>query len=247
MTGSPSVPTLFVTATDTEVGKTAVAAALAALLRQRGRDVGVLKPVSSGCAEVDGKLVSPDGLCLARAAGADDPHELVCPVRLRHPLAPSVAAELESCEIDLSAVWDAVSTLSGRHDRLIVEGIGGIAVPITATYSVADMAVELGAPLLVVGRAGLGTINHSLLTVEYARSRGLEVAAVLLNSPRDLPAGIAEETNASVIARLSGVPVLGPLRHCHGVSTETGELGELPAMLAGLDDVDKLIADYLGA
>ena len=114
-----SVPTLFVTATDTEVGTTAVASALAGLLRRRGRNVGVMKPLASGCAEVGGGLVSADGVCLARAAGSDDPHELVCPVRLEHPLAPSVAAELEGRSIDLAAVWEAVGALSARHDCLI--------------------------------------------------------------------------------------------------------------------------------
>ena len=243
-----SCPMLFVTATDTEVGKTAVAASLAALLRRRGRNVGVMKPFASACAEVDGKLVSADGLCLARAAGADDPHDRICPVRFKQPLAPMPAAELEGREVDLSLVWDALAALSAAHDVLIVEGIGGIMVPITADYSVADWAVELGAPLLVVARAGLGTINHSLLTVEYARSRGLEVAAVLLNSPTDSPGGIAEETNPSVIAGWADpVPVLGPLRHSAGVSVETGELGELPADLAALDGIDKLMKRYLGA
>lgn len=239
-----SVPALFVTATDTEVGKTAVASALAVLLKQRGRDVGVMKPVASGCDEADGELVSADGACLARAAGVDDAHELVCPIRLRHPLAPSVAAELEDRSIDLSVVWDAARALGDRHDCLIVEGIGGIMVPIVGDYLVADMAAEFGVPLLVVARAGLGTINHSLLTVEFARSRGLDVAAIVLNSPAKPAGGLAEDTNLSVIASLAGpTPVIGPLRHCGGVLVDTGELGDLPAALAGLDGIDKLIEE----
>jgi len=246
MARTVSVPLLFVTATDTEVGKTAVASGLAALLRGRGRDVGVMKPFAAGCAESGGTLISADGACLARAAGVDDPHELICPIRLRHPLAPTVAAELEGRPIDLSLVWSAVDALAARHDRLIVEGIGGIMVPVTVDRYVADVAAELRAPLLIVARAGLGTINHSLLTVEYARSRGLNVAGVLLNSPAEAPAGPAERTNPSVIARRAGVPVFGPLGHCSGVSVETGELGELPAMLAGVEGIDELISQYLG-
>jgi len=242
-----SVPALFVTATDTEVGKTAVASALAVLLRQRGRDVGVMKPVASGCDEAGDGLVSADGVCLARAAGVDDAHGLVCPVRLRHPLAPSVAAELEGRRIDLSAVWDAARALADRHDCLIVEGIGGIMVPITGDYLVADMAAEFGVPLLVVARAGLGTINHSLLTVEFARSRGLDVAAIVLNSPARSAGGLAEDTNPSVIASLAGpTAVIGPLRHCDGVSVDAGELGELPAALAGLGGIDELLDGCFG-
>lgn len=242
------VPALFVTATDTGVGKTAVASALAALLRRRGRNVGVMKPVASGCVESGGSLVSADGICLARAAGAADPHELVCPVRLRLPLAPTAAAELEGREIDLGRVWDAAARLAAVHDCLIVEGIGGIMVPVAAGWSVADVAAELAAPILVVARAGLGTINHSLLTVEAARARGLDVAAILLNSAAEGAGGPAEETNPSVIAKLAApVPVVGPLGHCAGVSVEAGELGELPAVLAKLDGVDGLIEKYLEA
>jgi dethiobiotin synthetase len=241
------VPTLFVTATDTEVGKTAVAAGLAALLKESGRDVGVIKPVASGCDETEAGLVSADGVCLARAAGVDDAHERVCPVRLRHPLAPTVAAELEGRELDLSAVWEAVRVLSERHDALIVEGIGGIMVPVAPGVLVADVAAELGAPLLVVARPSLGTINHTLLTVAYARSRGLSVAAVLLNAARPGPAGDAERTNPSVIAEWAGCPVLGPLETCAGVSVEAGRLGELPARLGALAGLDGLMADVFGA
>lgn len=238
---------LFVTATDTDVGKTVVASALAALLRRRGRNVGVMKPFASGCSEVDGELVSADGLCLARAAGADDPHELICPIRLKQPLAPMAAAELAGQELDLSLVRAAIDRLTASHDCLIVEGIGGIMVPITPHCTVVDFAAELNAPVLIVARAGLGTINHSLLTVDAVRSRGLDVAAVLLNSPVESAGGLAEETNPGVIARLSGVPVLGPLPYCGGVSAGTGELGGLPDVLAALDGVDELIANYLEA
>jgi len=240
-------PTLFVTATDTEVGKTAIASSLAVLLRRRGRNVGVMKPLASGCEETGGELVSADGLCLARAAETDDPHDLVCPVRLRHPLAPMAAAELEGRSLDLAEFRSALSTLAASHDCLIVEGIGGIMAPITADCLVVDLAAEIGAPVLVVARAGLGTINHSLLTVDAARSRGLTVAAVLLNSPVKSPGGLAEETNPDVIARLCGAPVIGPLPHCPGVSVETAELGALPNLLAQLDGVDELIADTLDA
>ena len=237
---------LFVTATDTEVGKTAVASALAVLLRRRGWNVGVMKPIASGCDEAAGGLVSADGLCLAKAAGVDDPHELICPIRLRHPLAPMAAAELEGRTLDLSAIRSAVAELAARHDSLIVEGIGGIMVPITADWTVLDLAAELAAPVLVVARAGLGTINHSLLTVEALRSRGLGVAAVLLNSPAPSTGGLAEETNADVIARTSGAPVIGPLAHCPGVCIETGELAALPDALGRHDGTDALIADTFG-
>jgi dethiobiotin synthetase len=242
MTTRTSIPTLFVTATDTEVGKTAVAGALAAVLRERGRNVGVMKPFTSGCEEIDGRLVSADGVCLAQAAGSNDVHELICPVRLRHPLAPTVAAGLEGRELDLSAVWEAMDRLSADHDCLIVEGIGGIMVPLVADYLVADLAAELGAPVLVVARPALGTINHTLLTVTHARARGLDVAAVILNASTRSEPGLAERTNPEIIRRLAGAcPVLGPLGWCEGVSVEDGELDGLPAALAALPGIDELI------
>src|SRR5205823_4609969 len=124
------MPGIFITGTDTGVGKTAVAAALAGALRSRGLDVGVMKPVQSGAERGPGGLVAPDGHFLAIAAGVEDPPEWVCPVCLEAPLAPSVAAEMEGREIDLGVVFAAYRALRERHDWLIVEGAGGICVPI---------------------------------------------------------------------------------------------------------------------
>jgi dethiobiotin synthetase len=249
-----------VTATDTEVGKTAVAASLAAVLRRRGRNVGVMKPVASGCEKVDDVVcgqdartaaphfVSADGACLAQASGCGDPHELVCPVRFRHPLSPNVAAELEGGRVDLDAVRGAFAELQRRHDCLIVEGIGGIMVPLTGSFLVADLAAELGAPLLIVARTGLGTINHTLLTLHLARSRGLDVRAVLLNAATDRPPGLAEQTNPDAIREQSGgVPILGPLPYSEDICVERGELGDLPERLERMDGIGSLIDHWLGA
>ncbi|MFO7897955.1 MAG: dethiobiotin synthase [Planctomycetota bacterium] len=236
-----TIPTLFVTGTDTEVGKTLVASALAWLLRDRGRDVGVMKPFATGCEPAGGDLVAADGACLARAAGADDRHDRVCPVRLRHPLAPTVAARLENRSLSLEPVWAALGELCERHECLIVEGIGGLLVPVTPGSLLADVAVGLGAPVLIVARAGLGTINHSLLTVDCARARGLEVAAVVLNRTVGRPGGLAEETNPAEIAARSGVPVLGPLPYCEGASTEDAELADLPSALAAMPGIDAVL------
>ena len=159
----------------------------------------------------------------------------------------TVAAELEGRTIDLARVHVAAAELARRHGCLIVEGIGGIMVPIAAGRLVADLAAEFGAPLLVGARAALGTINHSLLTVQYARSRGLDVAAVVLNACTDAPFGAAERTNRGVIADLlGGCPVLGPLPYCPGVSVEDGELADLAERLAALDGIGRLIETCLG-
>lgn len=241
----PVIPTIFVTATDTGVGKTAFSASLAALLRSQGRNVGVMKPFASGCEERDGRLFSADATCLARAAGCTDEHELICPVRLRRPLAPAAAAEIERVNINMDEVWAAMAELSRRHDCLIVEGIGGIMVPIRGDYFVAEFAAELGAPVVVVARAILGTINHTLLTVECAQWHGLEVAAVVLNRPDEANTE-ADATNPNWVRRLTNLPVIGPLDFYGGeMSVENCELSKLPEALSRAEGVDGLIRRYL--
>ncbi len=208
---------LFVTGTDTEVGKTVVTAALACGLRRLGIRVGVMKPVATGCARANGTLTSADAEALLRASGSRDPLDLVCPYRFEAPAAPSVAAENRydvpkappvRRTVLLGRIERAFRELARRHDIVLVEGIGGLLVPLNSRESVADLARCLGLPVLVVARAGLGTINHTLLTIEAARSAGLDLAGVVLNGRNRRPS-LAERTNPRVIRELGGVPVLG--------------------------------------
>ncbi len=223
----PARAGFFVTATDTEVGKTVVAAGAAMALRARGLDVGVMKPVASGGVESPaGQLVSADAVFLKMAADADDPLSLINPVCLRAPLAPTVAAQMEGRRIDLEAIRSAYAALSERHDALVVEGVGGLLVPVAHETNVADLAGEMGLPLIIVARPGLGTINHTLLTLEAAAHRGLRVAGVVISRyPRE--PGDAERTNPEVIEREGGVPVLGLLPDDPSISVEEGRLGRL--------------------
>ncbi|MDP8950910.1 MAG: dethiobiotin synthase [Actinomycetota bacterium] len=198
------------TATGTGVGKTFVGAALAALLGERGVDVGVMKPAETGVTDPYAPRYSADAALLAAAAGVDDPPDLVVPYRLREPLAPAVAAELEGREISAEAVLSAYAELRRRHEFLVVEGAGGIAVPFNEALDMAGLARALGLPLLVVSPTGLGAINGCVLTVEYARICGLEILGILLNL-RQKVSDTAESTNPDVVARLTGLPVYGPL------------------------------------
>ncbi len=197
---------LFVTGTDTGVGKTEVAAALVAGWRARGLDVGAMKPAQSGVE--DGLPTDADRL--RTAAGGGDPPELVCPYTLRAPLAPAVAARLEGVEIDVQRVLEAAQELGRRHAALVVEGAGGLLVPLSATSTFADLAVALGLPVLVVARAGLGTVNHTALTCEALRARGLRVSGVVLNRST-AAADPSEPHNAAEIERLTGARVLATL------------------------------------
>jgi dethiobiotin synthetase len=196
----------FVTGTDTGVGKTAVACALARTLRSRGVDVGVMKPVETGVGS-DGPL---DALALRRAAGVGDPLEDVCPQRFALPAAPSVAAEAEAREVDLDAIRAAAKRILGRHQQVIAEGAGGILVPLRRDFTMADLARELGLPLLVVARARLGTINHTLLTLDAAALRGLPVAGVVIShGDPSLPA--PELRNLEALRDALGPLLLGEL------------------------------------
>ncbi len=164
---------LFITGTDTGVGKTFVAGAIAAHLRSKGKSVGVLKPAETGCRERGGELYPADAMLLKKAAGTDDPIELICPYIFSEPLAPAVAAKRAKVKINIGLIEEIYKMLSERHDFVIVESAGGLMVPLSGKYLNLDLAQALNLPVVIVGRAGLGTINHTMLTVTAARERNL--------------------------------------------------------------------------
>ena len=202
----------FVTGTDTGVGKTVVACTLLRALRAQGLDAGGMKPIETGVGP-EGPL---DALALLAAAGGTDLLESVCPQRFRLAAAPTVAAAAEGRAVDLDAVRQAFTVLAARHRALVVEGAGGLLAPAAERASMADLAGELGLPLLVVARAKLGTINHTRLTLEAAAARGLTVAGVVI-SHGAAPLDAADRAN------------LAPLR------AELGSrlIGEIPALAPG--------------
>lgn len=204
---------LFVTGTDTGVGKTRVAAAIARALRAEGRRVGVLKPVATGIWREGEAVRSEDAEALIEAVGGGVPLERVIPLAFEPPVAPPVAARLAGSPLGPSqvrmATRAALSWWAGRAEVVVVEGIGGLLCPLAEGTTVADLAIDLDFPLVIVARRGLGTLNHTLLTVEAALRRGLRIAGIVLNEASDSEAGLAEQTNAEELARrLSEVAVL---------------------------------------
>ena len=198
---------LFVTGTDTGVGKTFVACALARALRAGGRRVTVMKPVETGVTD------APDDARRLQEAAAD-PATLdeICPYRLRAPLAPSVAARLEHVTIDLARLEALIRHRLEDADVLLVEGAGGLLVPIADSVTWADLAARLRLPLLVVAANRLGTINHCALTARVADGMGLRVVGFVLSSPAPVRDASAD-TNATTITSLTGLPCLGELPH----------------------------------
>jgi dethiobiotin synthetase len=203
---------ILITGTDTGVGKTFFAATLGAYLRESGYRVGVMKPVETGCDERDGELIPSDALCLRDASGCAEPMEKICPYRFREPLAPSIAAERAGVKIDMDRLLAVYGEISAAHDITLVEGAGGLMVPLLPSFTYADFARVLKLPVLIVGANKLGAINHLLLPLEHAACKGLMTLGYVLNRTSD-QASLAAETNREVLSNLTGVPCLGELSY----------------------------------
>lgn len=199
---------IFITGTDTGVGKTYLGAALARSLVACGIDVGVMKPAETGCRQQGGRLVPGDAVRLIKAAQVADALDLVNPYRFRAPLAPAVAAEQEGRTLSIRRILTAYRSLATRHRFVIVEGAGGIMVPLNQRTTYLDLVQQLQLPILVISRPTLGTINHTMLTVMAIQSRGLPIAGIILNDSGGARRGMAERTNPPVIERMTGIPVL---------------------------------------
>jgi len=221
----------LVTGTDTGIGKTLVGCALAAALSKRLR-VGVLKPAETGCPERSGELFPDDAHRLREAAGCELPLEIICPFRYAEPLAPWLAAERAGRPIALEHLRDCFATLAAASDVVLVESAGGLLVPLTADYSFADLAADLRLALVIVVGSRLGALNQTLLTIEVARRRGLDVAGYVLNQlgrERDL----AQSSNPAALVRLTDVACLGELPFIDAADTlSRARLRELGAPIA---------------
>lgn len=218
---------IFVTATDTGVGKTVIAAGLAAALRAQGIDVGVMKPVSCGGVEQGGSTVSADTRFLQLATGQSDEPFLVNPYCLRAPMPPHLAAEEAGIEIQPEVIQAAFKRLLDRHALVIVEGVGGLMVPLRGDYMVADLIRDLKLPAVLVIRPTLGTINHTLLSVSLCRQKGLELVGFVANHSGPDMQDSFEKGTLKTISQLSGIPVLGLLPFLPGLDVEGGRLAGL--------------------
>jgi len=216
----------FVSGTDTGVGKTVVACALVRAMRRRGLDTGVMKPIETGVG-AEGPL---DAQALRSAAAATEPLEEICPQSFPLPAAPTVAAASEGREVDMGAIRDAFARLRRRHEWLVVEGAGGLLVPAARDLSMADLCRELGLPLLVVGRAALGTINHTLLTLEAAEARRLPLAGVVISHSQG-PLSWADQANLEALREALGASLVGEIPPLQGGEPASERSIDLDALL----------------
>ncbi|MBI3354284.1 MAG: dethiobiotin synthase [Nitrospirae bacterium] len=236
---------IFITGTDTGVGKTIVAGGLACALMREGLDIGVMKPIQTGCVvKKNGNLIAPDTEFLIRMSGVKDKINLVTPYCFKEPLAPSAAAEAEGNEIDIEKIISAYNLLTEMHDSIIVEGAGGILVPIWKDFLFIDIIKRLSIPIIIVARMGLGTINHTLMTVRCARSAGIEIIGIIFNHTNNIKDGIAEKTNPNIIKRLCNIPILGIIPFIDKLKTEEIAADDLCAISSENVDI-KYIRSFL--
>lgn len=223
----PSARGLFITATDTGVGKTIITATLAYHLVQQGRKVAVFKPIATDCILKNHTLVSPDAQFLAHCSGTGQSLDQITPICYTQPLAPLVAAQISDQPIDWDKICRVYRDLVDKYDYLLVEGIGGIRVPLEANYQVIDLIADMGLETLIVARADLGTINHTLLTVEACRVRNLPIAGIIINhSTQNSDNPLAIETNPAVLQQFSGQRILAKVPFDSSTNMEKCSLGQ---------------------
>jgi len=199
---------IFITGTDTDVGKTVVTAGLASAVRSLGYSVGVFKPVQTGSLKKNNELVSPD---LEFIKSADESILTKASYNFKEPAAPSLAAYLEGIDIDIDKIIEDYKELERKCDFVIVEGAGGLLVPIKDKFLMRDLVKTLYLPMVIVTRPDLGTINHTLLTIEAAKNKNIKIAGIIIS---DYPSGtenIAIKNAPDMIKELSGEKILGIL------------------------------------
>ncbi|UCH80420.1 MAG: dethiobiotin synthase [Nitrospiraceae bacterium] len=219
----------FITGTDTGVGKTFVATGLIKALKTRGLVVCPMKPAETGCRVRQGQLFPQDTITLIKASGVDEPIDAINPYRMKNPLAPAVAAEKEGIIVKKKVILNAYKKLSHNYELIIAEGAGGIMVPLYKRYLFLDLVSDLDIPLLIIAHPGLGTINHSLLTLNAARKRGIRIMGLIFNHVKKTITDISIKSNPEVIARIGKVPVIGIVPHISRHNKKTEEIFDVIA------------------
>jgi dethiobiotin synthetase len=232
---------IFITGTDTGVGKTVVAAGLVPALRARNLNVGYMKPVETGCPLLDGEVVPQDVRFIREVCGIRDDVDLMCPYRLKAAAAPSIASRLEDTHIDIGYIVDQYFQLSLMHEIVVVEGVGGLMVPLNNNEVVTDLILQLGLEAIVVARPGLGTINHSLLTVNMAKMMGIAVSGVVINGFGKDAIGLPERTAPDEIQHFGNVPVVGILPWLRDLDFQACKAGTLLSEFMERIDIDTLL------
>ncbi|MHC4692517.1 MAG: dethiobiotin synthase [Planctomycetota bacterium] len=218
---------LFIAGTEPGVGKTLIAGAIAKILTDEGKKVGVFKPIATGCNRHWEGMVSCDTEFLANCANSDLSFSTITPVGYVTSAAPVIGAAQEGNPVDFDSITTAYKDICENTDVVIVEGIGGVRMPLTVEFDLLDLAVEFSLPVVVISRLGPGTINHVLMTIDCIRAAKLKIAGIVLNGYNATEATVAEETASQIIAQCSGVNVLCDVPFDETVDIESQSLGEV--------------------
>jgi dethiobiotin synthetase len=202
---------IFITATDTGVGKTMAVYVLGVLLKARGFDVGVMKPVQ--CAGEDARF-------LKKVLALPEDLKEINPFYAPEPLSPHLAFRRAGIRFDKRRLQNCLKKLRACHDMVLLEGAGGLMVPLTNSYYIADLIADLKAEMIIVARLGIGTINHTLLTINEAKRRGLKIKGIIFCQTKPMPPGLPESTNPVEIEKLSGVKTLGIIPYLKSLNKE---------------------------
>lgn len=219
----------FITGTDTGVGKTIVSAAILRAFIKKGIKVGAMKPIETGCLNKDGIMLPSDGMFLRDMAEMSDSLELVTPFKFENPLSPIVASRLEGFEVDLERIFQIFEHLKKKYDYLVVEGVGGLMVPIlkeqkkksSSFYYIRDLIKDMGLEVIIVSRPSLGTINHTLLTVESLKSKKIPIKGFIINHSNFNKDDMVETTNREILKEILDIPLLGVLPYLSELNKDT--------------------------
>lgn len=217
---------LFITGTDTDVGKTALSALLLAELRRRGTNVAPMKPAQTGC---EGGAPDLDySLSMATMEVDPETYRAMSPYQFEPACSPHLAAEMAGTEIEIAEIVIAARALADSYEFVLAEGAGGIIVPLNRRETMLDLMQALKFPILVAARPGLGTINHTLLSIRALRSEGLDIAGIVFVANTDQEFTFIEEDNGTTIEQLGKVPVLGTIPYCAQLTNPAPNYGDLP-------------------
>lgn len=234
----------FITGTDTDIGKTALSALLLTELRRRGVNAAPMKPAQTGCElrVQSSEFRVPDldySISMAKMSVSEHHYELMSPFRFEPACSPHLAAELAGIEIEIDPILTAAKELAAKYEQLIIEGAGGILVPINRHKTMLDLMKALGLPILLAARPGLGTINHTLLSIHALRDAGLDIAGIVLIETQPTESGFIETDNISTIEQFGNVPILGKIPYCQHLQNKTPLFTDLPIPV--VSEIEKIV------
>lgn len=221
----PKANGLFITGTDTGVGKTLISGGIAKVMSDEGVKVGCFKPISTGCdIAADGSLISTDARFLQKYSNVELDLDIINPIRYKVPAAPIVSAQVENKPINFNDIIDPYYEIVEKSKFVIVEGIGGVRVPLDRDVDVLDLMKEFDLPVILVTRPDLGTLNHTLLTIDAVRGANLELAGVIISGYNPKTKDIAEKTVEQTIIACGDIDVMAVVPHYPNASTENCEI-----------------------